>query len=279
MTGHPAEHLLLVDVGNTRLKWCVCPPACTDPFALRDNPQMFPQPASTSSAPDDAVASEALLSELAQQVAKQAALGQPVRSIRLACVGAPSWSERLSAFARAHGMVLSEARSTRFHRPLWNDYTYPETLGVDRFVAALAVTHLFPARSAVIVSAGTATTIDALDAQGHFLGGYIVPGSTLMASSLHRHTARLPQVGPQWAPFPATTEQAISSGIMQAQAGAVRGMLTLMRERVRELPLLILTGGGRDWLRPVLPEAFEQDDLVLKGLALWHAGSETHKPS
>ena len=105
-----------------------------------------------------------------------------------------------------------------------NGYRNPAQLGCDRFAAAIGAHALEPGKALVVATCGTATTIDALSADGDFLGGMILPGLGLMASSLARNTAQLPQIaasGAVPAGFADNTDDAILSGCLSAQAGAI----------------------------------------------------------
>lgn len=75
---------------------------------------------------------------------------------------------------------------------LHNCYEEPHQLGVDRWLAALAASYFYAEQNLLIVSMGTATTIDAVNAKAHFLGGWILPGLTTMLASLGQSTAQLP---------------------------------------------------------------------------------------
>ena len=97
-------------------------------------------------------------------------------------------------------------------------------LGSDRFAAAIGARALAPGQDVVVATCGTATTVDAITLDGRFIGGMILPGLALMAGSLARNTAQLPQVTPGAAPpplFGANTDDAIISGVPPAQAGAI----------------------------------------------------------
>ncbi len=256
-----AAGVLLIDIGNTRLKWCV---ADADGNFLTEPGHV------SSHAHSDAVEADHLFTRIADTIGRlRIEKICDVTSIRLARVGPQQWLALFSEFAQVQSLGLQVIQSTGCHGPLRNAYDEPAQLGVDRFLGALAVAHSFSGRAAVIVSAGTATTVDAVDAEGCFRGGYILPGPQMMATSLHQNTAQLPQVGPQWALFPQNTPQAIASGIVQAQAGAVRGMLSALHGQSGEEPLLVLTGGARQWLRPVFESAREREWLVLEGLSVW----------
>jgi type III pantothenate kinase len=119
------------------------------------------------------------------------------------------------------------------------------------------------------VSAGTALTIDALCADGRFLGGLIVPGPALMRRSLDRGTAGLRLTEGAFDPFPASTPDAITTGALQAAIGAIQRMREAMAQRGVSPERLILSGGAASDIEPHLPmPATLNDNLVLDGLAL-----------
>lgn len=171
---------------------------------------------------------------------------------------------------------------------LLNGYRDPLQLGADRWHAQIAACAKFPDQSLVVVSAGTATTVDCVRAEPYaaavFVGGVIAPGPALMRAALAQATARLPRVEQAAAPVAHAidTEHAIASGVHYAQLGLVENVV---REFAAELeraaiepPRLLLTGGGARALfgplsRSVLAEravsalSLEQH-LVLRGIAL-----------
>ena len=104
-----------------------------------------------------------------------------------------------------------------------NHYRNPQQLGSDRFASLIAAHYLFPTTSLLVVTCGTATTVDAIDAEGNFNGGMILPGLGTMAQSLALNTARVPEVSPIdfKAVFADNTQDAIISGCINAQIGAV----------------------------------------------------------
>jgi hypothetical protein len=116
----------------------------------------------------------------------------------------------------------------------------------------------------LVITAGTATTIDALDAGGRFLGGMILPGLGTMAQSLALSTAQLPHVEARLSVscFADNTLDAIVSGCVQAQLGAIMQA----RAQVPEASC-VLSGGAAEYLLPYLPAPVQQvEQLVLRGL-------------
>lgn len=147
-----------------------------------------------------------------------------------------------------------------------NAYDQPGQLGSDRW-AALIGAHALHSAACLVVCAGTATTIDILDTDGLFRGGLILPGEQLMRRSLARDTAQLPFAAGRFVDAPRNTADAIASGCLNAQAGAVERMFRHIAHDAGALCLL--SGGGADTLAEVLDIPFRRvDNLVLKGLAV-----------
>jgi type III pantothenate kinase len=153
-------------------------------------------------------------------------------------------------------------------------------LGTDRFAALIAAhrSRLQSPEHQLVIMAGTALTIDALTRDGEFLGGVIVPGPTLMRQSLNRGTAQLPGEEGRHDGFPQGTLDAIATGTIDAAAGAIMRMRTRLAERagvsVQEIAMT-LSGGAVAELAPHLQDfaitTTINDNLVLDGLlALWH---------
>ena len=150
-----------------------------------------------------------------------------------------------------------------------NHYTTPAQLGSDRWaalIAAHAAARGAP-RAQLVVMAGTALTVDALTADGHFLGGMIVPGLKLMQHALHRGTAQLPSASGEYQIFPTATANAIATGAVEACAGAVERMYSHLSTRLGAAPHCIGSGGAVQALAPHLPfPVLINDNLVLDGL-------------
>lgn len=161
---------------------------------------------------------------------------------------------------------------------LINGYRDPAQLGADRWHAMLGARALAGGAAFVLVQAGTATTIDGVTADGRFVGGEILPGSDMMLASLAQGTARLPHAEGNPAPFADNTDDAIVSGVRDAQAGAVeRYWRRFVGAHARDQGTrLVLTGGGAARLAAALQDAdvfaasgaVIQDNLVLRGLWL-----------
>ena len=152
-----------------------------------------------------------------------------------------------------------------------NGYAEPAKLGADRWAALIAAWQ-HTKRATVVVNAGTAITIDALDEKGKFLGGSIMPGLHLMHESLSSNAAQL-KVGEGIShQFPNTTQDAIATGSLNAVAGAIGIMLKRLEKHSGWLPKLILSGGDAnkvaDALKLNLKQVIITENLVLQGLVL-----------
>jgi type III pantothenate kinase len=160
--------------------------------------------------------------------------------------------------------------------PLRVNLEFPDKVGIDRLLDAVAANVLrAPTVPAIVIDAGTATTVNYISTEGAFEGGAILPGIELGARVLHQHTALLPLIDAQSLvlnpvePLGRNTPGAIASGLWYGQVGAVRELVTRLSESADRPPLLLVTGGNGRWLAPALgpPARFERD-LALRGLAI-----------
>jgi type III pantothenate kinase len=150
-----------------------------------------------------------------------------------------------------------------------NGYDRPGLLGPDRWAALIAAHHRAPNEPVLIITVGTAVTIDALDDRGMFVGGLIVPGFGLMLDALEAGTAGLRVPSGDFQTFPTNTSNALMSGGVHALAGAAERMNRLLSQRTGRLPRVMLAGGAAPKLAPHLPMRYTMiDNLVLEGLAL-----------
>ncbi len=198
--------------------------------------------------------------------------------IAIACnVAAVAVVAEIEAATLTRKLPLKWLRSEPNYRgafTLENAYREPRQLGADRWHALIgACAHQSAPVPLLVVTAGTATTVDCLEAvEGgwRFIGGVIAPGMRLMLESLARGTAGLPQASGAVAAFPDHTDDAIVSGVLDAQAGLVQRLLQRFAARLGNRPLVLLGGGHADTLAPLLRDAgielMIEDNLVLRGL-------------
>ncbi len=231
--------MIAIDAGNTRIKWGVHDGAAW-------------------------VAQGALPTGKANRLAALSA-GWPAADSVVACNVAGAAVEE----------SISGALAARFAPPRWlrssaavcgvrNGYEQPERLGADRW-AALIGARARVSSACLVVCAGTATTVDWLDASGGFRGGLILPGVDLMRASLAGNTAQLPLADGGYSCVPRNTMDAIVSGCLYAQIGAIERMFS--RLAAEPGALCLLTGGAAQHLAPHLDIPFEMtENLILDGL-------------
>lgn len=157
-------------------------------------------------------------------------------------------------------------------------YRHPERLGVDRWLALVAVRDGC-AGPAVVADAGTALTVDLLADDGIHLGGVICPGISMMRAAVLGHTAEVARYasdpGDDLSLFSTDTAQALASGSAYAAAGLIERAADELESHCGEPPAVFLTGGCAGIIAPLLqPAAHVLRELVLRGLAMVAAGVE-----
>lgn len=147
-----------------------------------------------------------------------------------------------------------------------NAYRQPNQLGIDRWLALLAAHRYHPGNS-VVVDCGTATTVDVIDRQGQHLGGLIAPGLITMQSALVSNTAQLRVCSSEIdVGLASETSEAIYSGCLWS----IIGLIECTRRQYPLFDQVLLTGGDATVISKHLPRPFLIDDkLVFKGLALF----------
>ncbi|NWG85940.1 MAG: type III pantothenate kinase [Hydrogenophilaceae bacterium] len=151
-----------------------------------------------------------------------------------------------------------------------NHYSVPDSLGTDRYAALIAARqHGFG--HVVVASLGTALTVDALTADGEFPGGMILPGYRAMLRSIEQATQGVRVGLGQWTAFPTNTSDAVETGIVSALVGAVEAQRDRLAARVGAEVAVLLTGGDAALIKSHLRRPVTLvEDLVLEGL-LWVA--------
>jgi type III pantothenate kinase len=243
---------LLIDAGNTRVKWAVT--ASDQPTTVWE---------AEGSADHDA------LDGLAGQWTAQGWRGREISAVWISNVAGDALALRLTQSLALAG-VAPDALHWFASQPacagVRNGYRAPEQLGCDRFAAMIGARHQHPERNLLVVNAGTATTVDALTADGEFIGGMILPGLGTMARSLAVNTAQLPAVGEAVLEqtLADNTRQAIISGCLSAQAGAIERAFA---QHPGHSPLCLISGGAAAFIAPHLQITHALvPNLVLAGL-------------
>ncbi len=268
-----AAPLLLIDAGNTRVKW-----------ALAEQ---------TATRQARAVAFEARgvieLAELRRSDAPLRRLLRPLRSDTrvLACnVAGLAFETHLRRIARRVGLPAPRfVRSARRAAGVVNSYEQPWRLGTDRWVALVGAHRAWPRRALCLVGIGSALTVDLLDREGRHRGGCIVPGPQMMIESLLRDTAgirRRARLGSHaviaqalrrasrervGALFARDTRAALLEGARHACAALIERAARQARAALRGRVELVIAGGAAETIIPLLYVRHRrEDDLVLRGL-------------
>jgi type III pantothenate kinase len=241
---------LLLDMGNTRLKW-----------ALQEQPAGWLARGAVDWQPGMTAALDSAWADLPRPVTIIAAsVVDAVREARVTNV-----TERLFACAPSWLRTPASACGVR------NAYAEPQRLGVDRFLAMVAA-HADGHAPCIVAGAGTALTLDALAADGQHLGGLIAPGPKLMQQSLLDATVRVrPDRAGDILELADNTADAVASGCWQAAAALIERFAMRLAPRLgATTPTLILGGGDAACLASLLsiPVQLSQDS-VLHGLAVW----------
>jgi len=141
-------------------------------------------------------------------------------------------------------------------------YEDPRAVGADRIVDAAAVQRFYGG-PACVVDFGTATTFDAISAEGDYLGGAIAPGINIAAEALYLHTAKLARVDLQRPPsaIGRNTVHAMQSGLLFGYVALVEGMVVRFRSELGPKMKVIATGG--------LAEIVARETNALEIIAPW----------
>ena len=243
---------LLVDIGNSRLKWAFETNGC------------FGRVESLDYRKSD------FLSELTQH---WQGIALPEK-VAIASVSAKSVLSTLTTLSKSLwpcvGLLIPGSADYAFG--VTSAYQSPEKLGVDRWLALIAA-HRNYAGNLCVVDCGTAITLDVLQSDGKHLGGVICPGLVMMKRALAANTADLPFNGQLYQAGLATdTEAAIANGVLLAAVG----LITNMMQRFEGDYQLVMTGGDAEIVaESITVPAIIDRELVLKGLSIYCDGEQT----
>ena len=244
--------LLAIDIGNTRLKWALYRQAVPGAALLAHGAEFLEN---IDKLADGAWASlERPQRMLGCAVAADAVKRRAEEQMEELWDVPPQW-------------VVSSAAEAG----LVNGYDHPTRLGTDRWVAMIGAWHRQLARGGarplVVVMVGTAVTVEAIDVQGRFLGGFILPGHGIMLKALESGTAGLHVPTGEVREFPTNTSDALTSGGTFAIAGAIERMVQHVRRHCGAEPACFMTGGAGWKMAPSMSVEFELvESLIFDGL-------------
>jgi type III pantothenate kinase len=246
----------LMDLGNTRLKLTAL------------------------DAPDSPVLIS--LSSLSSIDDWNAALGKISSADRVyvCSVAAPAQKDLLYHSLQQRGAEVVYAQVSTAAAGIKTRYD-PSRLGIDRFLQLIAARHLNSAAQ-LVISVGSAMTVDLLDHQGVHHGGWIAPRAEHLREALTENFPALrlaaarsqDDVLKRQPHFALNTADAIESGVLAMQRGSVEYALNRARSILSADIELTFCGGGGSELAEFFPSASYHPWLALQGLALWAEWSE-----
>lgn len=282
-------NFLLLDVGNSRLKWAL----------LRQRYRRRQEFAAQGVMALTALRGSAGWSRLFKSA------GTPDLIYACNVAGAAVERQIRAASARAGLGSPHFARSAAAAAGVRNAYPEPWRLGADRWVGLIGARHEHPDKDLCLVGLGTAMTIDLLSAAGRHLGGSLLPGPRLMIESLLESTAGIRRRAGGWeatasfdlafgaeqapgarrgkgagsrspptrtrpaALFARDTRAGLLAGARHACAALIEHAMREARLQLGGRPRLILAGGAAEAITPLLHSGYwREDDLVLRGLAV-----------
>jgi len=238
---------LLIDIGNTKTKWM-----------LRDNKSIYKH--------------DSFLTEDIDQ--DHFKFDEKVRKIVISNVAGFEKEAILKIKLKNFSCPIEFIKPHKKLNHLINNYQDATKLGTDRWLSALSVSHDIK-KTAVIVSVGTAVTIDYLsfdqkNNQHTFEGGVILPGLHLTKNALSNHTADLKNSEGAFQMPPINTGNAIQSGFILSVLGNIKSFFDLALSQFKDVTI-ILSGGDTELIHQYMDEGLKKyvsikKDLVLEGL-------------
>lgn len=250
---------LLIDIGNTRIKWCIAQAERIAEVHTITHGQTF---------------------DMTPLGAAWQTLAKPQR-ILISNVGAATVAQHIGHWSKTRWQLETE----QFISPaqgfgITSAYATPEQLGSDRF-ATMVAAYQITQQAVMVVSCGTALTIDLVNAQGIHQGGYILPGLRMMQQSLGQNTAQLAELLPenpahtQWQLIPGKdTQTCVAHGALLALSSVIERAYQQAQQTLGKVKCL-LTGGDATNIQAALQnECQHEPDLVLRGLHIIATQSE-----
>ena len=200
-----SSQILLIDVGNTRIKWYLH--NANAPVRATTNAHAVPH-----------------TNQLPQELTAQWQAIPTPDEVRISHVAQTVLYEQLIDLVQQLWGTVHIVRITPRATHRWLQLNYDETqMGSDRYAQLLGARALNHSDNLVVIGAGTAITVDAIQANGQHIGGIILPSTRLMRTALHQYTAQLPLAGGALSPndAPHNTLDALHTGALLASIGAI----------------------------------------------------------
>lgn len=251
---------LLVDIGNSRVKW-----ATMDKSGLSDS-QSFQR---------SKTGIKAALNKAWKSL-------NDIEAVYVANVGGDKLGQQLAEWTEKNWQLSPVfVKSEQKHFGVTNAYEEADKLGIDRWLSLIAARQ--HARQAqCVIDCGTAMTIDIVSKSGQHQGGMILPGLSLMRSSLTANTDALTEEpdAKEFKTLATNTFSAIQAGTLYSVTATLERIINDLRQNFKNQVRFIITGGDAEQLLPLLPDDVNHyPDIVLKGLAFYARQDDRKKRS
>lgn len=247
---------LLVDLGNTRVKWALCEPS-SQAFDGGSKYRFFEHGSAENN--------ESLCWRQ---------LSNNIEHAIISSVASKELLERHCSQIKELWQCEVEIVTVELEfNELKNCYEDISALGVDRWVAAIGANTQYPNEDLIVVDAGTAITIDVVSRRNEFLGGVIMPGIHLMHHALVGNTAQIRAHANQNPPLIGrNTQQCVSSGALFSVSGGVDRAVNEFKKQLNNSSVrTLICGGDAQWIMSSSESALEyQPELLFSGLATFH---------
>lgn len=239
---------LLIDVGNTRIKWRLIKAEYCE---------------------DEAQTYYGDLDDFSHFISK---LERAEVDVWLAAVN--KTAELSALLASAHLKSISIVQSKKAQSGIVNSYLHPERMGIDRWLALIAAFNstqrVIKNSGVIVVDAGSALTVDVLSAEGQHLGGYIVPGILMAQGALFANTEQVIEYNDDINRLDEfTRSKMLGNNTKQCvEYGVIKQLIALVKQVAEEYPHfeVFFTGGDCELLAKSFEAGVVDKDLVLKGL-------------
>ncbi|WP_159821659.1 type III pantothenate kinase [Colwellia sp. 20A7] len=235
--------LVLLDIGNTRTKYCFVNQGKRSPQQAILNQSI----------------SNAFLCENFSSVLK----------VVVASVSNTAATDQINAWCLGNNIVYQQVYSEIKKNKIVSGYEDPNQLGVDRWLALIGAARLYPNKNLLIIDAGTATTIDFLLASGQHQGGWILAGVKLLISSVLSETTQVKAnlEEKESLAFGFNTSENVHNAAWAATIGAIHLAISKIENQGLILDEVIITGGNGDSLAQLIThKSTVISELVFNGI-------------
>lgn len=214
--------MLVMDIGNSRIKW-----RSTEPLSQSPRSETYH--------------ADRLLQQLPEWFDDEALISPVV----VCSVASVEVNGRVHQYFADRDLIINFIKTSRFIAGVRNGYIDIEQLGVDRWVAMVSAYNKYQT-AVCVIDAGTAITIDVVDVDGHHLGGMIMPGFNLMRQSLLSGTYGISEVSDFSRLLADNTGDGVSAGCVQLLTAAIKPIIDRIENQNGLKMITIVTGGDAD---------------------------------